>query len=57
MKYFVLYSDYEYDYSFNLYETEKELLKELPEYKRNYKNVIVIKGKQLEIKTNYSLEE
>lgn len=57
MKYFILYSDYEYDYSFRPYETEKELLEELSEYKRDYKNVIVIKGKQLEIKTKYSLEE
>lgn len=57
MKYLILYSDYEYDYSFNLYETEKDLLEELPEYKRDYKSVIVIKGTELKIKTNHSLEE
>lgn len=57
MKYFILYGDCSYQYDYVELEDYDECLQHLVQLKETNDFVIVIKGKQLEIKTNYSLEE
>lgn len=57
MKYYILFKDYGNDYCFREYDNEHSAQIAVTDLKSSYEEVIVIKGKQLEIKTNYSLEE
>ena len=57
MKYFVLFKDYGDDYCFREYDNKHSALVAVTDLKSSYEEVIVIKGEQLEVKTNYSLEE
>lgn len=57
MKYFILYSDNEYEYSFLEKDTYEEAVECVEQQKKEWNVVFVIKGTELKIKTNYSLEE
>lgn len=56
MKYYILFKDYGDEYCFQEYDNEHSALIAVTDLK-SYEEVIVIKGTELKIKTNYSLEE
>lgn len=58
MKYFILFSDHDYDLELEQYDSEQEVLSRVVQIKENcsdYK-IHVIKGEKMEIVSSYALK-